>query len=92
MKFAPVPQTTRNVQAKMGLTQPVFPKVNDHLGQTAEKSLFQAVTDRDDENMTAYEGASISNANQVQSAIMAELALPKNKRQRRHRRQLDPII
>ncbi len=67
MKFAPVPKTTRandhpRLVNKMGLTQPVFPKVNDKLGQTAEKSQFEAaVTHRDEENMTVsqYEGASL---------------------------------
>ena len=42
----------------MGLTQPVFPKV-DRLGQTADKLEYEAITThREEENATSYEAAS----------------------------------
>lgn len=58
IKFAVVPHSTRNKDNTMGLTQPVFPRVGDKLGQTSDKREFEAITHREDENATTYEGAS----------------------------------
>ena len=58
MKFAVVPHSSRNKDNIMGLTQPVFPQV-DKLGRTMDRNEFEAVTNRDDENITSYEGASL---------------------------------
>ena len=63
MKFAVGPHTTRNKDNNnmMGMTQPVFPKVGDKLGQTSGKKEFEAITHREDENITSYEDVSIMN-------------------------------
>ena len=58
MKFAVMPHSVRNKDNVMGLTQPVFPKV-DKLGHTADRREFEAVTHRDDENVASYEGTSM---------------------------------
>ena len=58
MKFAMMPHSTRNKDPNMGLTQPVFPKVGDKLGQTSDRKEYEAVTHRDDENATTYEDGS----------------------------------
>lgn len=59
MKFTMMPKSTRNKDnMAMGLTQPIFPKVGDKLGRTSDKREFEAITHRDDENITSYEGAS----------------------------------
>ena len=50
MKFAVMPHTTRNKDNNnMGMTQPVFPKVGDKLGQTGDRRQFEAVTHRESE-------------------------------------------
>ena len=58
MKFAIMPHTTRNKDNTMGQTQPVFPKVSDKLGRTSDRREFEAITHREDENGTTYEGVS----------------------------------
>ena len=99
MKFAVVPHTTRNKDnAMMGLTQPVFPKVGDKLGQTSDKKEFEAVTHRGEENATTYEDASQLGQTQksarfpfAQIRTMADLAHPKLAKPKKQRRLLDPI-
>jgi len=53
-----MPHSTRNKDNMMGLTQPVFPKV-DKLGHTTDRREFEAITHREEENFTSYEGTSI---------------------------------
>ena len=78
----------------MGLTQPVFPQV-DKLGRTMDRNEFEAVTNRDDENITSYEGASLMQQTQrsrkpfQQINTMADLAMIKQNK--KTRRQLSPI-
>ena len=53
MKFSLVPHTTRSKDVGvMGHTQPVFPKVSDQLGRTADRSEFGAVTHREEDGDT----------------------------------------